>query len=279
MTRQKSNHICEKCGERGFIRTNPYSVQHFDSNTGRTKRCYVKRLVEKARAEKKNHEYKNSGVEQNLDLDLPTRFNEEHITAELPPRDFWGQSELYRKIGHLRSRFIKIAKDLGKIQKRVYYYRPQRKTSLKACKHIREFENNFLNPVEKILAPYHDLRYSCDWSDMFNIQMNVIEYGLSGSAKKNLIPTGEFISKTYKDGSVDLVGLGREFAPSYLKKNQYRTLKFAMQLIDTYALQRAFSPWYHTTRLVEEVQTKDNKDVDKSVIEHKPKLKGKGKAV
>lgn len=261
MARPKSSHVCEKCGKPGFIRKNPYSIEHFNSNTGRTNRCYVKRLI--AKSEKNKRESKKSQAEQSIDI-LSMPVGEEHISAPLPPEYFWGESELYHKIGHLRSHFIKIAKDLSKIQKRVYHFKPQKEISLRATRHLTKFENHYLIPLEKILAPYHDLRYTCDWSDMLKIHINVIEYGLSGSSTINKTSTGLILERTdAKTGETYLVELDTKFAPSYLKKSQYRTLKFAKELIDAHPLQKALRIWDTETELVV-VQASDNKEKRKS---------------
>ena len=53
----------------------------------------------------------------------------------------------------------------------VYKFRPNMETSKKCVKDLDVFEKNFLNPVEKILAPYYDERWMNNWTRWFKIHM------------------------------------------------------------------------------------------------------------
>ena len=107
-----------------------------------------------------------------------------HFSAEVPPKQFWGESTLYNKIGDIANRFHSIGRHLEKVQKDAYQYKPDPDVSSKCVQDLELFEKYFLNPVEKILVWYRDKRVTHPWSSWFKVQMDSLNYGYHGAANK-----------------------------------------------------------------------------------------------
>jgi hypothetical protein len=218
MGRRKSDYICPKCGQKGFKRSNPIAVVHYEHSTRTTKRCYIKRLTDTK--------------------------DKDHISTEDPPKEFWGESELYHKLGKLANHFRAIASDLEKIKIKVYKFRPDPKISTQCVKYLDTFEMSFLNPVEKILLPHHDDRWGTNWPGWFKIQTDSILHGARAAGIMNAIPTGQTVMKVSDDlESVIITDVVREFTSSQVKRNFPKTLKFANELLNSHPLQRALNNW------------------------------------
>ena len=128
MVRKKGTHICEKCGDQCFKRTNPVALVHYDSKTGKRKICYVANIVKRKEMEEQK-------------LGEPEK---QHLSAEVPPEGTWGESTLYHKIGDIANRFHSIARHLEKVQKEVYQYKPDPEVSSKMCTTLRSYSKTSL---------------------------------------------------------------------------------------------------------------------------------------
>jgi len=218
MGRPKSDYKCPKCGRQGFRRSNPSAVVHYEHSIGRRRTCYIKRLVD--------------------DKD------KDHISAEDPPKKFWGESELYFELGNMANHFRTIGDNLDKIRMKVYKFKPDAKTSAECVKYLTIFEKGFLNPVEMLLLPYHDDRWATNWTDWFKIQIDSFQHGARAAGIMNAIPTGQVLMRLSDDKeSVILSKVVREFTSSQVKKNLPKTLKLAKELLDSHPLEKALNNW------------------------------------
>jgi hypothetical protein len=216
MGRKRSNYVCGKCGQKGFRRTNPNAVVHYDHRTRRRRTCYDKTLV--------------------ATLD--------------PPKKFWGESELYYKLGNMVNHFREIADDLEKIQRSVYIYKPDIETSTQSVKDLNIFEKGFLKPVQMILIPYHDRRWVTNWTGWFKIQMDNFKHGPRAAGMINAILTGQVIDLYSKEKkSLVKYKIEREFTSSQVKKKELQNLIFANEILRSYALEKALENWSRNTEL------------------------------
>jgi hypothetical protein len=223
MGRKRSELICHRCGKQGFRRKNPDAMVHYDHVKRKAKYCYLPNSED-------------------------TYQDKDHVSVEDPPKQYWGDSELYYKLQDMAEHFHKIAGRLEKVQQKVYKFRPNPETSRKCVKHLDVFEKNFLNPVEKMLVPYHDERYAYTWTDWLKIQMDSLEYGPRAAGTKNAVPTGNVIRKGDK-----LIEIDRQLTGSQVKKNEKKTLQFADELIKSNRLEKALRYWIDNTNIVERV--------------------------
>lgn len=206
--------MCPRCGQKGFLRKNPYAVVHYHHPTRKTTRCYVKRSIE------------------------------DRITAEDPPKEEWGESELYDKLGNMANHFRTIADDLEKVRTLVYKFKPDKQTSTECVSYLNMFDEQFLNVLEKLLIPYHDRRWATNWSHWIKIQLDNLKYGPRAAGMKNAIPTGQRVMQVSKDKeSVIISTVVREFTSAQVKKKQAKTFKFAEELLASHPLEKALSNW------------------------------------
>ena len=211
MGRRRSNHICEKCGKRGFKRTNPVAVVHYDHSTSKTRTCYVKKFI-----------------------------RDKHGHDGDPPKKFWGESELYHKLGNMSNHFRRIADNLDKIKMGVYKYKPDAKISTQCVKYLEVFEKGLLSPVEMLLVPYHDQRYRINWTQWFKVQMDSFEHGPRAAGIMNAIKTGQYIFQTGKEPNTVIARpVAKELSSSQVKKNLPQTLKLANELLISHPLEKA----------------------------------------
>ena len=220
MGRRRSNYICPRCGKRGFRRKNPDSVVHYDHATRTRKTCRLK------------------------------------VSTEDPPTKFWGESELYSKLDGMATHLHSIAQQLDKVKMQVYKFRPDPDTSAQCVKYLDVFDKQFLNPIEKLLSPYYDLRWNTTWPHWFKIQMDSLQHGPRAAAMMNAIDTGEYVLKEYKDGHKELVGRMIGHTATQIKKKQKQTLQFATEVLASHPLEMALRHWLDNTNLVE-IMNKD----------------------
>ena len=228
MGRKKSNYVCDKCGEIGFRRTNPLGVVHYDHATGRRKTCCIKKFMNKPKGKGKG------------------------TTGPYPPKQFWGDSDLYYKLGNMANHFRKIADGLENVQWLVYRFKPEQSTSTQCVKDLEMFEKGFLNPVEKILLPYHDERWRTNWTIWFKIQMDSFKHGPRAAGIMNAIKTGQYIVEPSKDRKHFVeYPIEREFTSSQVKKKQQQVMVFANEILLYHALERALGNWSNNTEFEE----------------------------
>jgi hypothetical protein len=220
MGRKKSEYVCEKCGQRGFKRKKPDGVVHYDHSTRRRRTCYTKRLLD---------------AKNNI---------QDSVSAEDPSKQVWGESGLYHKLRSTANHFHKIGNDLEKISMQVYKFKPNAKLSAQCVQNLEIFESKFLNPIEKLLLPYHDRRYLIDYSTWFTIQMDNFKYGPRAAGIRNAIPTGQILMKYSKDPpGVIVFDNKRAITSSQVKKNCVKTLKFAQELLDMHQFGNDLNDW------------------------------------
>lgn len=221
MGRKKSNYVCDKCGQIGFRAKNPDRVIHYEHATRRRRACYVKKLI-----------------------------TADHETAEDPPEKYWGKSELYHKLGSMANHFRRIAEDLENIQRLVYKFKPDETISTQCVKDLEIFEKSFLNPVETLLVPYHDRRWSATWPDWFKIQMDSFKHGPRAAGMINAKLTGQYFwrkkgRKTFVETPVE-----REMTGLQVKKKEQQTLEFANEILCSHPLEKALANWASNTNII-----------------------------
>ncbi|MDW0238272.1 MAG: hypothetical protein QOC35_06855 [Nitrososphaeraceae archaeon] len=228
MGRKKSNYVCPKCGQTGFLRNNPVGVVHYDHATRSRRTCYVRKLIKKADVKAKG---------------------QDAFSLQYPPKKFWGESELFYKLGNIANHLRGMANGLEKTQWLVYRYRPDTNTSAQCVKDLDIFEKGFINPVEKILLPYHDERWTTNWTLWFKIQMDSFKHGPRAAGMINAIETGRIW-----DLGKDIERIEkRKFTSSQVKKKEEQTLKFALELIRANALEKALGEWSNNTEFIADV--------------------------
>jgi len=232
MGRKRSNYQCPRCGQKGFLRNNPVAVVHYEHSTRRRRTCYIKRLIDE-----------RGRVHVSAD-----------VSVEDPPKEFWGESGLYHKLGNMANRFYRIGDQLKKIQAGVYKLRPNPVTSAKCVKDLDIFERQFLDPVEKLLVPYSDQRWANNWTGWFKIQLDNFQYGPRAAGIINAEPTGQLLMEISKDKKdVTIFNVVKEFTSSQVKKNQPKTLELAYQLLRSHPLEKALNNWAHYVSHTEQI--------------------------
>ncbi|MDW0245353.1 MAG: hypothetical protein QOC38_09140 [Nitrososphaeraceae archaeon] len=103
--------------------------------------------------------------------------------------------------------------------------------------------------MEKILLPYHDERWTTNWTLWFKIQMDSFKHGPRAAGMINAIETGRIW-----DLGKDIERIEkRKFTSSQVKKKEEQTLKFALELIRANALEKALGEWSNNTEFIADV--------------------------
>jgi len=211
--RKRSNHVCERCGDLGFRRTNPEAVVHYDSKTGKRRTCYVKNYLK-----------------------------------NLPPKKYWKHSHVYHKVGSIITHLENIVYKLKKTQSTIFYYPPNKQTSSKCVHYLNMFDIHLLTPLEKILTPYIDERWGANWTTHFKIQMDYLDHGPRASGIINAIETGEYIMELGKDErSVIQLPIAKEFSSKQVKRIGKQTLNMARDVLIKDGLENALDLWSKNT--------------------------------
>jgi hypothetical protein len=209
MGRKRSNFICPRCGEYGFKRTNPDAVVHYDSKTGKRRTCYYKEFLER-----------------------------------LPPKEHWRHSALYNKLDEMQQYFERMALHISIIKNAVNGLPPDDKLSSKCVDYLNIFDRHLLIPLEKLLIPYTDLRWSGNWTKWFKVQMDNFEKGSRASGIINQIETGIYVMELGKDGkSVFEVPIAKEITSKQVKLNGKRIVNMARDLLIMNQLENALNEW------------------------------------
>ena len=224
MGRRKSDLICERGGRKGFRRSNPDAIVHYDHKTGKRPSCRIKYSTKDA----------------------------DHESAEIPPEQFWGESALYHKLGNMANHFHRIGRQFEKIQKTVYQFKPIEDVSAQCVEDLDLFDKQFLNPIEKLLIPYHDKRWVNNWTGWFKVQMDNFMHGPRAAGMINSVQSGLFPMFLSKDGkTITSIPIKRELTSSQVKKKEKQNFEFANELIQSHLLERALNCWSNKTIIVE----------------------------
>lgn len=177
-----------------------------------------------------------------------------NFTSGYPPQSYWGESEVYHKIGDLSRRFYRMGRHLEKIQKLVYRFKPDENLSKQCTKDLDLFEKELLIPLEKLFIPISDERWSSYWPEWIRIQIDNLNHGPRASGMKNSVETGEFERKRYKEKLL-AKPIKREMTSSQVKKKQLEVLKTADEFLKLFPLSRALNDLF--TKIEIRVDTRE----------------------
>jgi hypothetical protein len=289
MGRPRKNEICPKCKKPGYLEKNLLRVIHYNSFTKkRDKPCYVAQIIwEKQHKDwilQKNNEFKKKSPteirdfywklsrqsRQNLGFDRREKKAMKEIleciaiyrkiplpiykkeSAPVPPEHLQGESGLYHKVGDLSKRFFKIGRELKKIQKRVYQFRPDEKISSECVKDLNDFETSLLIPLEKLLVPYSNKEFTANWTEWIKIQLDSILLGPNHTGKLHGMETGEFELKTNKEGKTSFREIKGRISSKQIKKNEKKVMEFSHRITRAHYIEKALTKWSYNTNIMEE---------------------------
>lgn len=188
------------------------------------------------------------------------------ISAPEPPEYFHGQSELYFSIEGAEEELTKVLNQMRDLKDRVYKFKPTKEVAKECADKLEQWKQAgfykmrqvnmiFIKATQDILTPYTDLKWALNVSGWLEMADDINEkYGNKGAGTKHAIPTGEYVLKKYKDGTVDLVALDRFMSREQSgDKTRQQVVKIALTNVRHNELEQSFDTWCKKTHLMVEV--------------------------
>ncbi|MGB9168028.1 MAG: hypothetical protein WCB31_03780 [Nitrososphaeraceae archaeon] len=293
MGRRRSEFICPRCQRKGSLEYNKgyRRVIHYNSVTKTRTRCYVEKIINDEEIKKQTREFEKKFSEMSP-IEVQDRYKEliklqphnrneknemkaelealEYISlkrnlriaryrkqsAEVPPKDLWGESSLYNEVKGLAEDYRKIYKHLDRVSKYIYQFKPEKKLSDRLAHRLSIFRKGPVNVQKLLLTPY-DRRFSADWIKWIDIHLTRLEHSKGYAGSKHALETGEYAVQ-FKGGKEINFTLKRGITRDQVGKKEKELFKMVQQMIIGIPMIQALNDWSYETSIMEEYDEQGN---------------------
>jgi hypothetical protein len=217
-------------------------------------------------------------VFEELGETLPNQANK--VTAEFPPTEFWGQSELYFAEKNLSERLGILEEYIGRMKKYVdyeadliYKFKPSKEVSEKCARMLSQYEKTVFNPITTMIQVIdYALRGVLDMKEMVadakNCQPLVdwfktsidkeVSAGAHGAGVLHSIETGVYVMELGKDGkSVVEVPIEREITREQCTDKIPKMLTKARNIAMMHPCEKMIQTWSKSAECEIKIQDPD----------------------